>query len=218
MSKLPKAVFFDWDGTLADSYKCIEGAHDYALSQLGLKSRGSGWFGHFFGKPREYIYDTIYGDQRAEAQEVFEQYLQAHHTDLIVPIEGAVEMLDWLRDRGIMLGIVTNKRKDFVAAEIAAFGWADYFVTVVGAGEAPEDKPSPQPLHLALERAGYDGAISDVWFVGDTQADLDCAQRAGAPCLFFRADGQRAEAFGDYDVLGDFSDYRNFLAFLAEKA
>ena len=64
---LPRAVFFDWDGTLADSFACIEGAHNHALTALGLQAREKGWFSHYFGKPREFIYDDIYGDAREQA-------------------------------------------------------------------------------------------------------------------------------------------------------
>ena len=208
---LPKAAFFDWDGTLADSFACIESAHDHALGQLGQGARAKGWFRSYFGKPRDYIYSDIYGEERIKAQAVFEAYLQQNHTRLVQPLAGVQAMLEAFQQAGVLMGVVTNKRADFVAAEIKAFGWEHFFETVVGAGEALEDKPSAQPLYLALERCGFDGELDDVWFFGDTQADLDCAQGAGVKVVYYGA------ARDESHILHCVDDYGAFLSFLQQK-
>ena len=45
------------------------------------------------------------------------------------------------------------------------------------AEDAPEDKPSPIPVSMALEGSGI-APGADVWFVGDTSIDMECAHNA----------------------------------------
>ncbi len=52
-----------------------------------------------------------------------------------------------------------------------------YFKSIVGAGEAASDKPSSKPVDMAIERASIlPNEINRVWFIGDSQTDIDCAK------------------------------------------
>ena len=56
---------------------------------------------------------------------------------------------------------------------------------MIGAGDAHEDKPSAAPLKLALEKSSIDvNDIENIWFVGDTENDLLCAQNFGCKAIF----------------------------------
>jgi len=52
------------------------------------------------------------------------------------------------------------------------------FGAVVGAGDAPLDKPDAAPVRLALEQSGIEPGET-VWFVGDTGLDMECARNSG---------------------------------------
>jgi phosphoglycolate phosphatase len=75
-------------------------------------------------------------------------------------------------------GVVSNKTGRFLRAEAAHLGWAPYFGAVVGAGDAPADKPDPAPVHLALRQLGCP-AGREVWYLGDTALDMQTARAAG---------------------------------------
>lgn len=181
----PKAIFFDWDGTLVDSFAALEESHNRVLKGYGETPASAGWFRPYFGGEREVLYNAIYGAHRAEdARHKFEAIFAANHCDWITLLDGAEDALSFLDELQIPYGVVTNKHPKFVTAEIEHFGWADRFVSLVGAKEAAKDKPSPDPLFLALERAELGITPQDVLFVGDTSADLSCAKLAGAPCVF----------------------------------
>lgn len=218
-SMLPKMVLFDWDGTLADTFQFIEAAHNHVLEALGLPARESGWFYYYFGKPPEYIYLSVYGDKGDEARPLFIEFVRANSDTAVRPLPDVVPMLTWLREQGVQMGVVTNKRSDLVVQEIESFGWSDYFVTVVGAGDAAENKPSAAPLMLALEKVGYDGDIKDVWFVGDTVTDLECAKQAGAPSVFVMQPDMsvaETEIINSYETLFNIDDHRHFLTILRD--
>jgi phosphoglycolate phosphatase len=52
------------------------------------------------------------------------------------------------------------------------------FGSIVGAGDARADKPAPEPVHLALAPSSVP-ASEEVWLVGDTAIDMECARNAG---------------------------------------
>lgn len=177
--KKPGAVFFDWDGTLADSFAFLHAAHNHVCKTLGRPSFSLKEFEGYFGQPREKLYRELYAEHMEEARGHFERYVLDNHLSGLKPAEGAGVLLGTLRDMGIPCGVVSNKKRNLIEAEIENFGWGGFFISVVGAGEAEADKPSPAPLHLAVERAALALPMERVWFVGDTDNDLICAEQAG---------------------------------------
>ena len=100
---------------------------------------------------------------------------------------GAGDMLRRLAGAGAYLAVVSNKRGDILRREAGALGWTPLFARLVGAGDAPRDKPATEPVHLALDGSGI-APGPQVWFVGDTDIDMTCAVNAGcAPVLLREA-------------------------------
>lgn len=177
--KKPQAVFFDWDGTLADSFEFLYAAHSHVCRTLGRAVFSLTAFEGYFGQPREKLYRELYGEHMEEARTHFERYVLDNHLAGLKPAKGAEALLSTLRALEIPCGVVSNKKRNLIEAEIENFGWKDFFLSVVGAGEAKEDKPSPAPLHLAMERAGLSLPTAHIWFIGDTDNDLICGDKAG---------------------------------------
>lgn len=140
----PEAVFFDWDGTLVDSFAFLHAAHNHTRGQLGIAPFTLEDFRGYFGQPREQLYAELYGSENVDAAKGhFESYVMAHHKEGLKPVKGAQALLKTLYDMGVPCGVVTNKKKDLVEQEIINYDWGDFFISVVGAGEAEADKPSP---------------------------------------------------------------------------
>jgi phosphoglycolate phosphatase len=57
-------------------------------------------------------------------------------------------------------------------------GWGAHFPVLVGAGDAPADKPDAAPLLMALRALGR-AAGPGTWYVGDTALDMEAARAAG---------------------------------------
>lgn len=96
------------------------------------------------------------------------------HTQLY---PGVPEMLLALRDRGVRMGIVSNKPASPSERILEGLGIRDLFASVVGGDSTPARKPDPEPLRLAVERAG--GSSRCVMMVGDSPNDIEGARRAG---------------------------------------
>src|SRR5208282_3945389 len=71
-----------------------------------------------------------------------------------------------------------NKPGPVLRSEVAHLGWTPLFGAIVGAGDTHIDKPHRAPVELALRPSGIPPG-PDVWFVGDTAIDMECALGAG---------------------------------------
>lgn len=184
---MPRAIFFDWDGTLVDSYGFLEAAHNHVRAVFDLKPLEPNAFRDYFGKPRDVIYRAFYGARGEEAKIHFGDFV-TRNRHLLKALPGAGALLDAVFSMGIPMGLVSNKAPDFLNGEIRNFAWEKYFVSTVGGGEAAADKPSAAPLRLALQRASLQIHFDDIWFVGDTDIDAKCAHEAGCKFIFINPD------------------------------
>ena len=88
------------------------------------------------------------------------------------------------------LGIVTSNNIPHVRDVLKKFDMQkDFFSVLVGNREAPNPKPSPEPILKALEMINYQGDKKDVCYVGDSLNDCISAVNAGiVPILLDRDD------------------------------
>lgn len=211
-----KAVFWDWDGTLVDSFAFLHKTHNHVRAKFGMDVFTVDEFGHYFGKPREELYRDIYGAENIEeAKGHFEAFVLANHHE-IQPMKGAQKLLEAFSKRGLPMVIVTNKKGALVTREVSIHGWDSYFMCTVGAGEAADDKPSSAPLFLAIEKSGLDIQPSEVLFVGDTENDLICAYDAGAKIAFIEEDMKKHEMAQKYEPLLMFKNCDEFTDLLLQ--
>ena len=204
--KMPRAVFWDWDGTLADSYGFLNDAHNFTLEALGFAPFKEGEYRNYFGKPRETLYPAIYKDKCDEAMVVFQGYvLENSHKIQVLPDSRAV--LELLHQKNIPMGIVSNKKANLIEKELKYLGWDKYFKVVIGSGDARADKPSGAPLLLALENSGITDGFDDVWYVGDTENDLACAKEVGCHAIFLNTLENSQDLVKKYSPLINFDSY-----------
>ena len=116
-----------------------------------------------------------------------ERFLHFYAADLSTrtrPYPGAEATLDALAAAGWRLGLCTNKPTRLAAELLDALDLGHRFGAVVGGDAAPERKPHPAPLFLALDRLGVPAAAAV--FVGDSETDVLTARAAGVPVALVR--------------------------------
>ncbi len=211
--KMPRAVFWDWDGTLADSYGFLNDAHNHTLETLGFDGFKEGEYRQYFGKPREILYPAIYKDKCNDAMEVFQGYV-LENSHKIQVIDGSHEVLEFFHQKNIDMGIVSNKKSSFIVKELDYLGWSKYFKVVIGSGDAKFDKPSGAPLLMALEKSAVSHDLDDIWYVGDTQNDLACAKDVGCHAIFLNDAQNSSNLIKTYNPLINFNNYKQLKAIL----
>lgn len=213
-STLPEVVFWDWDGTIADSYSYLNDAHNYTLTRLGFAPFEDGAYRSYFGKPRDYLYPAIYKDKADQAIEIFQNYVfgNAHKVGIF---DGCEDVIRYLNAKNIRMGIVSNKKAHFIREELRHQRFGECFSVIVGAGEAEADKPSCALLRLAVEKISSQAITPEaIWFIGDTENDLACARNYGAKAVFLKghADTQKLiDAYNPYISFDNYSQLKEFL-------
>ncbi|MGO4305278.1 phosphoglycolate phosphatase [Cupriavidus sp. RAF12] len=200
------AVFFDLDGTLADTAPDLAAAANRLVVEHGLPpvayeklrpvaSHGArGLIGAAFGKcPEDPEFPAL--------RDTFLDYYEADiavHTRLF---DGMDEVLAKLEAAGIRWGIVTNKVARFTVPLVAAIGLAPRASAVVSGDTTPHAKPHPAPLLHAAEVSGV--APERCLYVGDDLRDIQAGKAAGMATVTaaygYCGDGERPENWGaDY--------------------
>lgn len=179
----PKAVIFDWDNTLVDSWGTIQTALNMTFDDFGKERWTVEETKQRVARSLRDSFPALFGEDRWEdAKDSFYAHFQAIHLETLTPLDGAHDLLCALRDNGTYVGVVSNKNGDFLRKEADHLGWTGFFGKIVGATDAARDKPAPDPVHLAM---GDSSAVQyeNLWFVGDSVVDIQCARNVGATAI-----------------------------------
>ncbi|MDB5396850.1 MAG: HAD-superfamily hydrolase, subfamily [Rhodospirillales bacterium] len=171
-------MLFDWDNTLVENWRTIRAALNAALADAGLPPMEMEQVMFQARHSAQDIFPKLFGDGWRHARTIFYDHFAQKHLAGLSIMPGAEELLDVLRERGVILAVVSNKKGDLLRREIDFLGWTARFAGIVGAQDASADKPDPAPVHLALDAAGL-LASGDIWLVGDTDIDMRTAVAAG---------------------------------------
>jgi phosphoglycolate phosphatase len=91
----------------------------------------------------------------------------------------ALETLQILHEKGIRLGLCTNKPQRLTDSLLDKLNLSPLFAAVIGGDVIPHAKPHPGHLLAVLEALGL--APHDVFFVGDSEVDAQTAREAEVP-------------------------------------
>lgn len=180
-----RAILFDLDGTLLDTAPDMVGA----LNALRLENRLS-----------LLPYDTVrplvshgaarlvkagFPDaDRAAFARLQQRFLELYRHDVSAHTRlfaGMDRVLATLRERGLLLGIVTNKPAWLTEPLLEQMDLTRWFACVVSGDTVSARKPDPMPLLHAAALAGVDAGLC--LYVGDAERDIQAAHAAGMQAL-----------------------------------
>ena len=190
----PRALVFDWDNTLVDSWACIQETYNVTFRHFGMPEWTMEETRRSVAASMRDSFPQMFGERWGEARQVFTDAFRAIHLDYLAPLPGAAEMLGDLAGRGLVLAVVSNKRGPFLRREADVLGWSGLFAGLVGADDAAADKPDPAPVAMALDGTGIPLSPA-VWFVGDSPIDIECAVRCGCTPVLMRPEPPRPGEF-----------------------
>ena len=178
----PLAVFFDLDGTLADTAADLAAPVNAMRQERGLPvlpldvlrpfaSHGArGLLGQGLSvRPEDDGYEALRLDFLARYESAM-----VVHTALF---DGMHEVLNGLDAHGIRWGVVSNKVERYVRPIMAALGVLNRSVSAIGGDTTPHPKPHPAPLLHAAQLAGV--RPQDCVYVGDDLRDIEAGRAAG---------------------------------------
>jgi phosphoglycolate phosphatase len=178
-----KAAIFDLDGTLVNTLEDIADTMNTVLSQNGMATHPTEKYKYLVGEgifeltkkvlpPEQWNEDNA----REFVQKFRALYDQTWH-DKSLPYPGIMQLLKNLQQKGILLGVLSNKPDSFVQKIIAFFFPEIHFVGV--SGEQPNIPAKPDP-RLALKIAeSMNLEVKQIAFLGDSGIDIQTGLNAG---------------------------------------
>lgn len=173
-------MLFDLDGTLIDSRRSIIEAYRMTFEnelQRPLPEPLEDASNLMAPRPPELFAQWSDRDP-LELERAYGANYESHAYRHCQIYPGYENLLSSLRERGIVFGIVTNKRISRVRADFKFLGISEAdFAAVVTADDSVERKPHPKPIQIGLDRAGLQASAS--WYVGDGPHDIAAGFAAG---------------------------------------
>lgn len=194
----PRALLFDWDNTLVDSWQAIHHALHATFEAMERRPWSLEETRRNVRKSAREGFPELFGARSDEAIRIFYDTFERDHLIKLRPLPGAETLLSGLAESGYDLGVVSNKQGRLLRLEADHLGWTRYFRALVGANDAVRDKPAPDVVDLALAGGPVESESREqVWFVGDTDIDLRCAVNAGCVPVLLRAQPPADGEFGE---------------------
>lgn len=170
-----KAILFDLDGTLYNSGDAILSAVERTLTSYNrtFDREVIARQAHSLRAVHE-----LAGLSSVPYEEFRDKYHDAYESDQLSAIlwyEHVQDVLDTLRDEGLLLAIVSSSK--FARQIIDEHELSDYFDVVVSGGDVSEHKPHPEPIFLATQRLGI--RADEAIMVGDMIVDVQAGKAAG---------------------------------------
>ncbi|MBN2333836.1 MAG: HAD-IA family hydrolase [Deltaproteobacteria bacterium] len=177
-----QVLFFDLDGTLADTLPDIARAVNVVRRENGRKTLSDEQVRPLIGDGARLLMERAMG---AADDRWFQRFLDVYRLQpaagsRVYP--GIFEVL--LRYEHKLLACVTNKPKDLALQVLADLDILSFFQEVIGPEDVLRKKPAPDGLQLVLKRFGVAGRQAVM--IGDHHTDLRAAAAAGVASCFCR--------------------------------
>lgn len=174
-----RAVLFDWDGTLLDSFTAGRDCFARMFRELGVPFT-SEKFTTTYSPDWYQMYRSLGLEEERwpEADRLWRKFYAEHLPELI---PGAEELLQALRARGIELGIITTGHRSRVEKELERLKVAEFFRVIICGDDCANVKPHPEGIERALCALVLEK--QEAVFVGDSPEDEAMARNAGVPFI-----------------------------------
>jgi beta-phosphoglucomutase len=185
MANSSRAVIFDVDGVLVDSYRSHLESWVLAARRHGIDITEE-QFAKTFGRTSREIIAEFWGDAlTAEQMRAIDDQKEAAYRDLIrehfPAMDGATELVRALHAAGFRLAVGSSGPPENIELSLTGLHCRDAFGVVVTGRDVTRGKPDPQVFQIGAERLGIAPASCVV--IEDAPAGVAAARAAGMRCI-----------------------------------
>ena len=186
---MTRAVIFDLDGTLIDSLPDVMNALNAVLAENERRAVTRDEASTMVGGGAEPLLerafdatgDSLPAERLMDCVDAFTAYYRQNPVTETTIFEGAVSALEELTERGMKLGICTNKPHKSALQVLRALDLDRYFDACFGKASLPFHKPDRRHYDEVARALGV--APDRSLYVGDSEIDVETARNAGVPMV-----------------------------------
>lgn len=211
--KETKAIFFDFDGTIADTVEAILLTMKQTMQRMGRPVPPDSEIIHTIGLPLQDSVAIVGGfdpDRAQEGVEIYRSLFPSFEVDHIQLFPKVSETLQELHRRGVRMAICTSRGSGSLERILRRHNLWDLFETMVTVNDGLPSKPAPDMVLVLLERMNLTPGEAIV--VGDTTFDIGMGSNAGCrTCAVTYGNHTRAqlEEAAPTWIVDDFSEILN---------
>ncbi len=172
-----KAIVFDWDQTLYETFPLHRAGIEHAARECGRKVPPLGAIIKGYAATIEEHIQNVLGLPLEAPLESYLRFYYQRNLEMCKPFPQAAETLSNLKEKGYLLAILSNKEDRAGFQEVAGSGLAQLFDAVAFREQVPELKPGPGGLLWMLKSLGI--SPTQALYIGDEPRDIQCARLAG---------------------------------------
>jgi len=174
-----RAVLFDLDGTLVDSYAALADAVNYARGQHGLQELSAARIRDLVGDGLDTLLRRAFDvdDVPVSVKDAFESRYDEICCESSKVLADVETTLETLHTFGVAMAVCTNKPTWFSQKILTFLQLAPYFRAIVGPDLAGARKPDAKHVLHTLQSTGCEAG--DALFVGDMPIDVHAARNSG---------------------------------------
>jgi len=180
-----RIAIFDMDGTILNTLEDLADTMNYCLRRYGMPERSLNEIKSFVGNGTRRLVEQAVpkGTDAKSIDEIFTTFIQYYKDHCALktrPYEGIKEVLEKLKDKGILTAVVSNKA-DYAVEKLCQEYFDGLFDYSVGDQEGMRRKPYPDSLNSVLEHFG--AKPNEAVYIGDSEVDYQTAQNAGVDII-----------------------------------
>lgn len=173
-------IFFDLDGTLADTSEDIMYCANLTLNELGQRERPLEEIKKAIGGGARMLMERLLVNTNADIDKAVKRFIDSYRKNPIkktVLYPGVKETLTVLTQKKLVL---TNKPESITNIILEKLEIKHLFNAIIGGDTYPTKKPDPMAINLMLDR--FKIKPQNALMIGDTLTDIQTAHMAGLKC------------------------------------
>ena len=206
-------ILFDLDGTLVNTAPDLMAAHNHVMKKFGHAEKEMSEIKSLAGKGAWVMMQRSFKEEikdekiKKEMTKAFVDFYAKNIDKNSKPLKGAIEFLNWAKNKNISMGVCTNKQERLAVDLLKKLEMSKYFEYIAGSDTFSFNKPDPRHLTNVVEIIG--GNLKKTIMVGDSEVDANSANNADLPFVLVK-DGytEKSEKEIKHDEL--ISDFEGF--------
>ena len=170
-----KGILFDLDGTLAHTLPICIKAYQQTVQHFTGRSFTEQEVTANFGLSEDGILQRVIPEHWEEGLKLYFALYEKLHVECPAPFPGIDRVLQLLKDRGILMAVVTGKGDYTATYTLKYLGIADYFDRV----EAGDANAVIKAIAMQKILTAWNMEPRHAAYIGDTYSDMEQATMAG---------------------------------------